>query len=415
MLLSLSLLLLVLLVQVLGAATVEDYERLGVQRGATAAEVRNAYLRQSRRLHPDKNNNSESATAAFQALGKSYKSVLEEISGDSGDGGDGGDGAGVSARFNDMMKMAMGELRLEHTSYTLAQLYTPTKTVSLVLSDGSRLEVFRSPDLAVKAKRLVRERLGVAVTAVLLQGVTAPHPLLRSFSMCPNSFTDVLYHAVSTVDTYNTTGNPTGNTTGNATGNATHSTDNTNTATTHNTNTATPHVYIPGMLTGRRDERRPLTAAERLPACPCGVTGPKRVCYRIKGYGIYSFRVAPRLHWGYGDMIVVISEDIVGGGDVGGGGIGGDSGSGSDSVTGDVDSDVTTGYSAEHITTGHSDDHITTGYSDDHITTGYSDDHITTGDSAEQITTGYSVPSANAANVPVEDSCDQSGSECCIQ
>jgi DnaJ-class molecular chaperone len=49
-----------------------EYELLGIEAGATKREIKNAYRRQSRKLHPDKGGDAE----AFKAMYAAYRKLL---------------------------------------------------------------------------------------------------------------------------------------------------------------------------------------------------------------------------------------------------------------------------------------------------------------------------------------------------
>ena len=51
----------------------DHYEVLGVDKDATAAEVKSAYRRLARQHHPDANNGDQVAEAEFKAVAASYK------------------------------------------------------------------------------------------------------------------------------------------------------------------------------------------------------------------------------------------------------------------------------------------------------------------------------------------------------
>ena len=51
----------------------DHYEVLGVDRDATAADVKSAYRRLARQHHPDANDGDEVAEAEFKAVAESYK------------------------------------------------------------------------------------------------------------------------------------------------------------------------------------------------------------------------------------------------------------------------------------------------------------------------------------------------------
>ncbi len=56
---------------------------LGIARGASAADIRRAYLIRAREVHPDRNNNSAEANAEFQALQHAYAVLTETEQGGS--------------------------------------------------------------------------------------------------------------------------------------------------------------------------------------------------------------------------------------------------------------------------------------------------------------------------------------------
>ena len=49
------------------------YETLKVSQKASSKEIKSAYRRLARRLHPDKNNGSEATARAFAAIAESYE------------------------------------------------------------------------------------------------------------------------------------------------------------------------------------------------------------------------------------------------------------------------------------------------------------------------------------------------------
>ena len=56
----------------------EAHTVLGLQVGASAAQIRSAYLRKAREEHPDKNPTARDlATRRFQRVGKAYKLIKD--------------------------------------------------------------------------------------------------------------------------------------------------------------------------------------------------------------------------------------------------------------------------------------------------------------------------------------------------
>jgi curved DNA-binding protein CbpA len=53
----------------------DDYALLGIQPGVTKRDIKNAYRRQARRLHPDKGGDAE----AFKAMYAAYRRLLAAI------------------------------------------------------------------------------------------------------------------------------------------------------------------------------------------------------------------------------------------------------------------------------------------------------------------------------------------------
>ena len=54
------------------------YETLGVSNEATDIEIKKAYRSLSLKYHPDRNNNSEEATAKFQKINEAYETLSDE-------------------------------------------------------------------------------------------------------------------------------------------------------------------------------------------------------------------------------------------------------------------------------------------------------------------------------------------------
>jgi len=64
------------------AASAQDfYKRLGVDKSATAAEVKKAYFKLAKKYHPDANPNNESAAKTFAEISEAY-----EVGGEAGRG-----------------------------------------------------------------------------------------------------------------------------------------------------------------------------------------------------------------------------------------------------------------------------------------------------------------------------------------
>ncbi|KAI6045709.1 DnaJ-domain-containing protein [Pisolithus marmoratus] len=57
----------------------EAYAQLGLEQGAPLEQVRSAYKQLALRLHPDKNQGNEAATAQFQRLGEAYSVIQRHI------------------------------------------------------------------------------------------------------------------------------------------------------------------------------------------------------------------------------------------------------------------------------------------------------------------------------------------------
>ncbi|KAF9617582.1 hypothetical protein IFM89_037394, partial [Coptis chinensis] len=53
--------------------SMDYYETLGVSKDATAPEIKKAYHRLAKRLHPDKNKDDANAKRMFQQLQKAYE------------------------------------------------------------------------------------------------------------------------------------------------------------------------------------------------------------------------------------------------------------------------------------------------------------------------------------------------------
>ena len=56
----------------------DPYDVLGVSKGASAAEIKNAFRKQAKRLHPDANKHDPRAAARFAELNAAYEILGEE-------------------------------------------------------------------------------------------------------------------------------------------------------------------------------------------------------------------------------------------------------------------------------------------------------------------------------------------------
>src|SRR3954463_1391862 len=54
------------------------YEQLGVKRGATEAEVKKAYRKLAKELHPDKNKDNPAASARFSKVTQAYDILTDK-------------------------------------------------------------------------------------------------------------------------------------------------------------------------------------------------------------------------------------------------------------------------------------------------------------------------------------------------
>lgn len=61
------------------ADTGDDYARLGLQRGATLAQVKSAYRRLAFKLHPDRAGGDPAKAARFTEVADAYRRILAEL------------------------------------------------------------------------------------------------------------------------------------------------------------------------------------------------------------------------------------------------------------------------------------------------------------------------------------------------
>ena len=58
----------------------EDYyEVLGVQKGASDAEIKKKYYRQAKKYHPDKNRGNTDAEAKFKRVQEAYEAIVTNV------------------------------------------------------------------------------------------------------------------------------------------------------------------------------------------------------------------------------------------------------------------------------------------------------------------------------------------------
>ena len=58
------------------------YQRLGVQRGASEAEIKKAYRSLAKQLHPDRNKDNPNAAKRFGEVTAAYEDVIAPLDGD---------------------------------------------------------------------------------------------------------------------------------------------------------------------------------------------------------------------------------------------------------------------------------------------------------------------------------------------
>ena len=125
------------------------YEVLGVERDASAAELKKAYRKQALLNHPDKNLGDADAEARFLKVTLAYDVLSDEAKRSRYDRGEGDD----SDIFEGRDFGSATDLFNAHFGQVLMQQWRPGVTVSgILLADGKRLSITIYPDGSTEEK-----------------------------------------------------------------------------------------------------------------------------------------------------------------------------------------------------------------------------------------------------------------------